>query len=109
MNIFPILLSNPYKQSFGEKDSRADLKRQVKQIMRENFADMQSSITENARKQINNEFTDKFEKEIKKSQNLPIRQDTKLILNELKTAYRNAALQWDVDAIDRYLNDKGLQ
>lgn len=77
--------------------------------MRENFADMQNSITEKARKQINNEFTDKFEKEIKKSQNIPIQQDTKLILNELKTAYRNAALQWDVDAIDRYLNEKGLQ
>ena len=49
-----------------------------------------------------------FGKEIKESQNIPIQQDTKLILNELKTAYRNAALQWDVDAIDRYLNEKGL-
>lgn len=104
-----IILLNQYRQAFGERDSRADLNRQVKQIMRENFAHMQESITENARKQINNEFTDKFEKEIKKSQNLPVQQDTKLILNELKTAYRNAALQWDVDAIDRYLNEKGLQ
>lgn len=108
MKILPITLLNTHKQSFGEKDNNADLNRQVKQIMRENFADMQNSIIENARKQINNEFTDKFEKEIKKSQNIPIQQDTKLILNELKTAYRNAALQWDVDAIDRYLNEKGL-
>lgn len=108
MKIIPITLLNTHKQSFGEKDSRSDLNRQVKQIMRENFADMQNSIIENARKQINNEFKDKFEKEIKKSQNIPIQQDTKLILNELKTAYRNAALQWDVDAIDRYLNEKGL-
>ena len=108
MKILPITLLNTHKQSFGEKDSRSDLNRQVKQLMRENFADMQNSIIENARKQTNNEFKDKFEKEIKKSQNIPIQQDTKLILNELKTAYRNAALQWDVDAIDRYLNEKGL-
>ena len=64
MKILPITLLNTHKQSFGEKDSRSDLNRQVKQIMRENFADMQNSIIENARKQINNEFTDKFEKEI---------------------------------------------
>lgn len=93
--------------NFKQKQS-STIDSHIKQIMSENFNDMLTSAKQEARKTIKDEFYTDFNQRIEDNIKSVKPIDTRNILNSLIEAYRNAALEWDVNALNNYIKSKNL-
>lgn len=76
------------------------IERQVTQVMRENYAQIESDVMQNCRTKINNEFYDEFIHQAKVQKNNVDDTDLKTILTVIKNAYLKAGMNKDAIAID---------
>lgn len=76
-----------------------NLETQIKQVMRENYNDMEKQAVNNCSLKINNEFKDDFVRQIDyKENNMKIP-----VLKSLRDAYKNADMNEQASAIDNQL------
>ena len=76
------------------------IERQVMQVMRENYAQIEGDVLQSCRTKINNEFYDEFIHQAKVQKNNVDNVDLKTILTVIKDAYLNAGMNKDAIAID---------
>lgn len=80
------------------------IERQIKQVMRENYASMEKDVYNNCRKRINDEFYDKFISQAR-AQRSPIGDDDlKILLSTLKKSYENSGMHKDAKALEAQIS-----
>lgn len=76
------------------------IERQIKQVMRENYASMEKDVYNNCRKKINDEFYDKFVSQTKLQRSQIGDDDLKILLSTLKKSYESSGMLNDAKAIE---------
>lgn len=76
------------------------IERQVKQVMRENYASMENDVYNSCRKKINDEFYDKFISQAKAQRSQIGDDDLKILLSTLKKSYESSGMINDAKAIE---------
>lgn len=76
------------------------IERQVKQVMRENYASMERDVYNNCRKKINDDFYDKFVSQTKLQRSQIGNDDLKILLSALKKSYESSRMLDDAKAIE---------
>lgn len=76
------------------------IERQIKQVMRENYASMEKDVYNNCRKKINDEFYDKFVSQTKLQRSQIGDDDLKILLSTLKKSYESSGMINDAKAIE---------
>ncbi len=76
------------------------IERQIKQVMRENYASMEKDVYNNCRKKINDEFYDKFVSQTKLQRSKIGDDDLKILLSTLKKSYESSGMINDAKAIE---------
>lgn len=75
------------------------LEQHVKQVMRENYAAMETAVVNNGVERVNKEFRREFDNRIGAAQNEVGKNDLLNILGTLKDAYNAAGMQKDSEAV----------
>lgn len=76
------------------------IERQIKQVMRENYASMEKDVYNNCRKKINDEFYDKFVSQTRLQRSQIGDDDLKILLSTLKKSYKSSGMLDDAKAIE---------
>lgn len=76
------------------------IERQVKQVMRENYASMENDVYNSCRKKINDEFYDKFISQAKAQRSQIGDDDLKILLSTLKKSYESSGMHKDAKALE---------
>ncbi len=77
-----------------------NIERQIKQVMRENYASMEKDVYNNCRKRINDEFYDKFISQARAQRSQIGDDDLKILLSTLKKSYENSGMHKDAKALE---------
>ena len=80
------------------------IERQVKQVMRENYASMENDVYNSCRKKINDEFYDKFISQAKAQRSQIGDDDLKILLSTLKKSYESSGMLNDARAIEAQIS-----
>ncbi len=80
------------------------IERQVKQVMRENYASMENDVYNSCRKKINDEFYDKFISQTKAHRSQIGDDDLKILLSTLKKSYESSGMLNDARAIEAQIS-----
>ena len=80
------------------------IERQVKQVMRENYASMENDVYNNCRKRINDEFYDKFISQAKAQRSHIGDDDLKILLSTLKKSYESSGMHKDAKALEAQIS-----
>ena len=80
------------------------IERQVKQVMRENYASMENDVYNSCRKKINDEFYDKFISQAKAQRSQIGDDDLKILLSTLKKSYESSGMINDAKAIEAQIS-----
>ena len=81
-----------------------NIERQVKQVMRENYASMEKDVYNNCRKRINDEFYDKFISKAKAQRSQIGDDDLKILLSTLKKSYENSGMHKDAKVLEAQIS-----
>ncbi len=76
------------------------IERQIKQVMRENYASMEKDVYNNCRKKINDDFYDKFVSQTRLQRSQIGDDDLKILLSTLKKSYESSRMLDDAKAIE---------
>ena len=76
------------------------IERQIKQVMRENYASMEKDVYNNCRKKINDDFYDKFVSQTRLQRSQIGDDDLKILLSTLKKSYESSGMINDAKAIE---------
>lgn len=76
------------------------IERQVKQVMRENYASLENDVYNSCRKKIKDEFYGKFISKAKAQRSQIGDDDLKILLSTLKKSYENSGMINDARAIE---------
>ena len=80
------------------------IERQIKQVMRENYASMEKDVYNNCRKRINDEFYDKFISKAKAQRSQIGDDDLKILLSTLKKSYESSGMHKDAKALEAQIS-----
>lgn len=80
------------------------IERQIKQVMRENYASMEKDVYNNCRKRINDEFYDKFISQARAQRSQIGDDDLKILLSTLKKSYENSGMHKDAKALEAQIS-----
>ena len=80
------------------------IERQIKQVMRENYASMEKDVYNNCRKRINDEFYDKFISKAKAQRSQIGDDDLKILLSTLKKSYESSGMHKDAKVLEAQIS-----
>lgn len=80
------------------------IERQVKQVMRENYASMETDVYNSCRKKIKDEFYDKFISQAKAQRSQIGDDDLKILLSTLKKSYESSGMHKDAKVLEAQIS-----
>lgn len=93
--------SNAYKNNF-KRNQDDHLEKQVKQIIYENFDDINEQTIKKSKEEIEKKYLPQFKKELSQEKGIIGQEDLKTLFTTISGIYKKAGLNKDADIFENY-------